>query len=367
MCLNGVNCGFSRKRCFVAYETHNVRFNTSDYPDGTYTISAEAVDLANNTGFDNISVLVDNTLPVVNVTSPLDGVFVKETVAINADILEANTASVYVTVDGILISETVPVEWDTSLYPDGDHIISVYVTDTARNDAVDSVSVIVDNTPPTVVITSLVDGSAIRDIVGITSGVYDSYLENITLAINGTVVSDTGSYIWNTTEYTEGWYRITVKVNDIVGNYGEDEILVEVDNTPPLLIVNELTENPTLNKPEYSLFILTDSDATVIVNDEVITLINGSTVYSQNVHEGNNTFEITAIDASGNTADWNIIRLIVLTHWIWIQIVLRHPRMKVTTVFLMIKKIMMEIYYQATLKCNLERIHFQMILMGTDL
>ncbi|MDF1527409.1 MAG: Ig-like domain-containing protein, partial [bacterium] len=99
MCLNGVNCGFSRKRCFVAYETHNVRFNTSDYPDGTYTISAEAVDLANNTGFDNISVLVDNTLPVVNVTSPLNGSFVKGTVAINADILEANTASIYVAVD----------------------------------------------------------------------------------------------------------------------------------------------------------------------------------------------------------------------------------------------------------------------------
>ena len=159
----------------VSYNDHHT-FNTSDYLDGLYTISAEAVDLANNTGFDNISVLVDNTPPVVSVTSPLDGVFVKGTVAINADILEANTASVYVTVDGILISETLPFEWDTSLYPDGDHTISVYVTDTAGNDVADSVSVVVDNTPPTVVITLPVYGSAIRDVVSITSRVYDSYI-----------------------------------------------------------------------------------------------------------------------------------------------------------------------------------------------
>ena len=116
-----------------------------------------------------------------------------------------------------------------------------------------SVSITVDNTPPAVSLTSPANGSALRGVVDITADIHDTYLANTTISINGTAVSSTSGYIWNTTAYPDGWYNITATAANMAENTGMHEIWVEVDNTPPELTVNELTNNPTLAEPQYRI------------------------------------------------------------------------------------------------------------------
>ncbi|MCK5660319.1 MAG: hypothetical protein KAH86_03095, partial [Methanosarcinales archaeon] len=85
---------------------------------------------------------------VIDITSPVNNSFVKGAVSVDANITEANTAAVNVTIDGILFSSSLPAAWDTTIYPDVPHAAGVYVIDTADNTAATSVSVTVDNTPP---------------------------------------------------------------------------------------------------------------------------------------------------------------------------------------------------------------------------
>lgn len=81
-------------------------------------------------------------------------------------------------------------------------------------------------------------------------------------------------------------------------NIGGHEIWVEVDNTPPELSVNELTDNPTLDEPQYRI-------------NGSITSHSGAFEYTTNVTEGTNTNTVTATDAAGNTATWTKIRMVL--------------------------------------------------------
>jgi predicted heme/steroid binding protein len=232
---------------------------------------------------------------------PANNSFVKGTVAVDADITEVNTAAVNVAIDGVLLSESLPAAWDTTTHPDGSHTAGVYVSDTAGNDADASVSVTVDNTPPAVAITAPANGSAVRGVVNVTADVYDSYLAESAIAVNGTVVSDTSKYIWDTTAYPDGWYNITATAADMAANTGTDDIWVEVDNTPPELLVNELTDNPTLDEPQYRINGTVEAGAILTINGNLISH-NGTFEYTTNVTEGTNTITVTATDAAGNTA-----------------------------------------------------------------
>ena len=95
----------------------------------------------------------------------------------------------------------------------------------------------------------------------------------------------------------------------MAANTGADEIWVEVDNTPPELSVNELTDNPTLDEPQYRINGTVETGAILIVNGIEISH-NGTFEYTTNVTEGTNTIIVTATDAAGNTATWTKIRMV---------------------------------------------------------
>lgn len=234
---------------------------------------------------------------------------IKGAVSVDANITEANTATVNVTIDGILLSSSVPAAWDTTIYPDGPPTAGIYVTDTASNTAAASVSVTVDNTPPAVSLTSPANNSALRGIVDITADIHDTYLANTSITINGTAISNTSCYSWNTTAYPDGWYNITATAADMAENTGRHEIWVEVDNTPPELSVNELNDNPTLTEPQYRINGTVEAGAILTINGN-LTSHSGTFAYTTNVTEGTNTITVTATDAGGNTATWTKTRMV---------------------------------------------------------
>ncbi len=112
--------------------------------------------------------------------------------------------------------------------------------DKAGNSDESSVTVIVDNTLPTVRIDEPIEGSYLAGIVGIKVFIQEDNLDKAELTINGTeVVSWTlsGEHVfnWNTTTYAEGIYFIKLSALDKAGNIGEKTVKVTVDNTSPII------------------------------------------------------------------------------------------------------------------------------------
>ena len=214
---------------------------------------------------------VDDTAPVVNITTPADAAKVKGTVAINGTIADAHTYSAVLNVDGVqkATSTISPItfSWITTTgYPDGSHTVLVQVTDCAGNVGTHSHTVTVDNTkpvisnqvatPPTVkpaasggvtpivftatvtdptsgVATVTIDCSSLIPAGGPTLTMYDDGTHGDVTAGNGTY---TLAYVNNLT--TEGNYTLPVNATDNAGNTAIAESIalgVWTDTTAPVI------------------------------------------------------------------------------------------------------------------------------------
>jgi len=118
---------------------------------------------------------------------------------------------------------------------------SVICTNTAEQSANMTLKVYVDDSPPSVSISSPTDDSYVSGTVWINASItQEPHLEAWSIKINGTQIA-TGttssiSYQWDTTEYVDGVYEVNITAADIVGNVGSDTVTVTVDNTVPQLI-----------------------------------------------------------------------------------------------------------------------------------
>jgi len=115
---------------------------------------------------------------------------------------------------------------------------SVTCINTAMQNATATLTVDVDDTAPTVSISS--PSGRISGVVWINASITEGHLKEWVIKINGTQVA-TGttapvSYQWNTTSYADASYVINVTATDVVGNIGSAAVTVEVDNTAPQLI-----------------------------------------------------------------------------------------------------------------------------------
>ena len=90
---------------------------------------------------------------------------------------------------------------------------------------------------PVVFIDTLKEGMVVKNTVWINISAIDNIDEMIDkyeLWINETIVSNNASYLWNTTTYPNGTYKITAKAFDTDGNVGIKEINVTVRNPPQI-------------------------------------------------------------------------------------------------------------------------------------
>ncbi|MBS3158820.1 hypothetical protein J4206_06045 [Candidatus Woesearchaeota archaeon] len=118
-------------------------------------------------------------------------------------------------------------------------------------------------------------------------------------------------YIGPFTLKNEGLNTVYYRTIDNVRNVETTKsIEIIVDNTPPELKLTGLTENPTLDDPSYSFAIETEADATVTVNGEMLSLVEGKANYSVNITEGVNTFNVISKDPVENPTAKGITRLV---------------------------------------------------------
>ena len=240
-------------------------FDTTLLEDGSYILSLRTTESTDSQRFvENVRVIiVDNTLPNVSLAAPLEGDY-RGMLLFNAS-SDDNLSGVeyvrfsYESGDGnvSLINGTKDADgsWivavNTSNLSDGSYAVSVISTDAAGNqqEIPAPVSVIIDNSPPTVDLISPLSGNfsgILDDLLAQSDGGvskvrllefgYALSGEEITW-LNGSLLS--GGIVWrgtlNTTNLTDGTYDLSVRSTDRAGNQNESLNVGRIvfDNRPP--------------------------------------------------------------------------------------------------------------------------------------
>lgn len=220
-------------------------WDTNVSSDGSHTLTLTVLDKAGNIAADEVTVIVDNTSPLGEVQSPLNGTYVRGTVNVTCYGYDVNLEQMKLYIDGINMppynwttSGMHTTAWDTTKYSDGTHTISLVIYDKAGNQLITTISVTVDNTPPTVSINSpSKNGTSLTGIVNITYTATDnSQIATLLLIIDNmqTRIYPNQTYRWDTTKFADGNYTIRIVATDLAGNTAEATVTVKTVNAPPM-------------------------------------------------------------------------------------------------------------------------------------
>jgi hypothetical protein len=164
-----------------------------------------------------------------------------------------------------------------------------------------------DVTPPSVTISSPVDGSLFNTGPITVSGTVDD--DTATVLVNGieSAVAD-GSFTAVEVVLQEGANVISATATDPAGNTATASISVTLDTTPASVAITSPVDGSFLNiSPVTVSGTVDDVTATVLVNGIEATVTDGSfTAVEVVLQEGANVISATATDPAGNSATANI-------------------------------------------------------------
>jgi len=197
-----------------------------------------------------VNVTVDNTQPTVSVISPKAESFLRGNVAIEVYASDPNGVERVEFKVGTTLSQMTfdsnSGHWigtlDTTALSDGDYSLGVTAFDKAGNNHTTFIWITVDNTLPSVSITSPKSGAKISGDVTVQFSASDAHLLSAFLHIDNAVFNVTGqtSYVWDTTRVGDGSYTIKLVAYDKAGNSAETSaVTVTVDNTVPVAEIRE--------------------------------------------------------------------------------------------------------------------------------
>ena len=236
--------------------TWRYSWNTTSIGNGSHTIIIRAVDSGSLNDTTNYTLVVNNGGIVINITSPSAG-YVSGSESITADITYSAgsiTAAEYRIGSGSWANlpntggSSYSTIWSTTSMADGATTVAVRAQNNIGAWATNSVAVTVDNTIPTIVITSPVNSATISNSVNITvttndvggSGIVITSLEYRIDSGAWQTMSGALTVVWNTTNVSDGNHTIQVRGNDGEGNTGiSSGIIVTVQNnnaTPPAAV-----------------------------------------------------------------------------------------------------------------------------------
>ncbi|MGA1843959.1 MAG: Ig-like domain-containing protein, partial [bacterium] len=213
-----------------------------------------------------------------------------------------------------------PAEFDTNTRPDGDITFIVEAVDTLGFTTQQSVSVIIDNTSPT--ISDVFPPSGIvTNTITISANYSDSLsgidMESIAVTFDGedvtadSTITETGLSYTPTASLADDPHNVRIDVYDIAGNLSTEEILIHLDTAPPVITQINPQDNSYVNtQPITVTGHVDDPNATVFVTTDVDNEVTASVDADGNftatgvlLAEGSNTITVTAHDIAGNNAD----------------------------------------------------------------
>ncbi len=215
---------------------------TSGVPGGSYTLTVWSTDAAGNTARTSFPVTVDNTPPALVFVAPGSGALVSGIKAMQVSALDTvGVATVTLSVGGSTYtmgsvgSGVYAYDLDTTALTTGSVTLTVTATDLAGLSTSKTLSISVDNTPPSVTLGS---PSSDRGAITLTATVSDSPagLASVVFVVDGKtytgVATATGTYavtIW-TTQADNGAHSYEVIATDHAGNSAMTSGVFSVNN-----------------------------------------------------------------------------------------------------------------------------------------
>lgn len=274
---------------------------------GTYLglSTIKSVDIKSNTIVDLI--LVDNVLPRLTVNLPLDGSKQRETsleVKGHAWDLHSGLMSVELSIDGGETWQTATGDPDFMyMYdsvPEGNLMLLVKAVDYAGNERTEVITVLVDATPPPIIIIEpendvILTQDPMLTIIGVTEIGATVMVNNELVALDHTLFS---------TEITlnEGSNEVRIEAYDRLGNSAAHVISVELDTIAPPLIVTAPESGVTIGKKTVRVYGQTEAGAMVYVGGSMAANQMGQFSHTVMLSEGPNFIVVTSQDAAGNMA-----------------------------------------------------------------
>lgn len=211
-----------------AYASYGLSWSTSTLPDGPHTLTVKAYDEVGNVSTASITVIVDNRGPTLSFTAPqaqlLRGIV---PVQVTATTYVAPVTKVEFVVDSTLfhtaLSAPYTASWDTRTRPDGTYILRARGYDTLGRMGSVGMIVEVDNTAPTVSLTSPAAGTVINQPTTLTASASDARpVVRVEFYAGSTLVGTdtTAPYSAPWTPPAKGSYTLTAKAYDTAGNVG---------------------------------------------------------------------------------------------------------------------------------------------------
>ncbi|KGK28798.1 hypothetical protein EL45_18925, partial [Cellulophaga sp. E6(2014)] len=297
----------------------------SGLDNGNITVTADVTDVALNPATDTETIVLDNTTPTIDITTPIEGDGIVNAtedgdVTISGTTIDVEDGQI-VTVtfnDGTnpVVTTTATVTgnaWtatdaDISGLDNGNITITADVTNVALNPATDTETIVLDNTLPTIDITTPIEGdgivNAIEDgdvtISGTTTDVEDG--QTVTITFNdGTnpIVTTTATVTGNAWTATDadisgldnGNITVTADVTDFGGNPATDTETIVLDNTTPTIdITTPIEGDDIINATE---------DGDVTISGTTTDVENGQTV-TVTFNDGTNPVVTTTATVTGN-------------------------------------------------------------------
>ncbi len=215
--------------------TTNTVHTLTDLIEGHHTIKIEAYDRAGNMQSDEITVIVDMTVPELSVISPENGSFVSDHVTVQFFVFDANLHNVTYQINNstpIGVTGETNFTVYTALFSDGAFNITIIVMDKALNAVNQTLTLIADNTAPAVSIFSPRQGAELLGTATINFSASDANLKEVHLYIDGAEVNITGTtvYSWDTATAGDGVHTIRLVAIDKAGNAAEATVTVITAN-----------------------------------------------------------------------------------------------------------------------------------------
>ncbi|MGB0888725.1 MAG: Ig-like domain-containing protein, partial [Solirubrobacterales bacterium] len=248
---------------------------------GANAITVTCEDAAGNTGTDTVNVtyvVPDTQAPMIGITSPANGsVTTASSVVVTFNVVDNQDPSPSCSITS---GDSVPLS-------NGSNTITVTCTDASSNTGTASVTVLRDNGPPVVVITSPADGSSTTfSSTTLSYGVTDDF------DASPSCVPANGS----SQSLSMGPNTLTVTCTDDAGNSGSDSVTVTRNpNPPPVVTITAPTDGAITGASSVVLtFTATDDSGIPPTCDK-------SSGSSQALAPGANTISVSCTDNQGAT------------------------------------------------------------------
>jgi hypothetical protein len=289
--------------------TFDGRFATNIYlTEGANRVIIEAVDKANNLKREERWVYLDSIPPALQVESPrADALVSQRFLPVTGTIDDPSVT--HVIINGLLIPVTDQRFHKEFRLDEGDNPIVIEVWDGARNYVTRNYMIVLDTTPPDLVLLEPTPGLETLDP---------------TVRIRGTVDADVEMVIWgeplheefdiinlvrlsNTFRFDQyplvnGVNTIHLEAEDDVGNLARMTFQVIYDLDPPVLMISPMVERTTREVVTVSGIVL---DGAEIRINGVPGVLGPNGEFAESIHlqSGKNAIKLVAFDEAGNRVE----------------------------------------------------------------